>query len=131
MVGDILSGRLRMFKWKNYWEVQRQTVQVNVGGKTRKRITPQRDVEISLSTPDDMTICIYVNGKLSRKRQQHVSNTFYIAGGQNEDANSWFIVVRRDNPQNSPATQAQLPLHDPNQRAFRQFIVKRQEIAAR
>ncbi|HEY3913160.1 MAG TPA: hypothetical protein VGN61_01635 [Verrucomicrobiae bacterium] len=131
LVGDVLGHRLRMFKWKNYWEVQRQTVQVNIGGKSRRRVTTEREVEISLSTPDDMTVCIYVNGKLSRKRKQHFSNAFYIAGGENEDANSWFIVVRRDKPQNSPSTQAQLPLRYPNQRAFGQLVVKRQEIAAR
>lgn len=125
LVGTALGHRLRMFRWKNYWEVKRQTVQVQIGGKARQHITPKRDVEISLPAADQMTVCIYVDGKLTRKRKQHVSSAFYIAGGQNEDAKSWFIVVRRDKPENTPSAQAQSPLGNPYQRAFGQFVVER------
>lgn len=125
LVGNTLGNRLRMFKWKNYWEVKRQTVQVQIGGKARQHLTPKRDVEISLPAADQMTVCIYVEGKLTRKRKQHVSSAFYIAGGQNEDTKSWFIVVRRDKPENAPCTQAQSPLGNPYQRAFGQFVVQR------
>jgi hypothetical protein len=131
LVGNTLGRRLRMFKWKNYWEVKRQTVQVQVGGKARRHITPKRDVEIALPTANDMTVCIYVNGELSRERKQHISSAFYIAGGQNEDAKSWFIVVRRDKPENAPSMQAKLPVGNPYQGAFRQFVVEGQQVAVR
>jgi hypothetical protein len=37
-------------------------------------------------------------------------------------------VVRRDKPQNAPATEAQSPLRDPHQRPFRQLVVERQQV---
>jgi len=125
LVGDALSHRLQMFRWKNYWEVKRQTIQLSTGAKIRRHLTRQRDVEIALTTPTDMTVAIFLDGKLTRKRAQPVNTAFYIAGGDNEEAQSWFVVVRRDKPQNAPATEAQSPLGDPYQSALRQFIVER------
>ena len=129
LVGGALGHRLQMFRWKNYWEVTRQTVQLKTGAKTRRHMTHHRDVEIALPTPTDMTVGIYLDGRLTRKSVQPVNTAFYIAGGDNDEAQSWFIVVRRDKPQNAPATQAQSPLRDPHQRPFRQLIVERQQVA--
>jgi hypothetical protein len=125
LVGRALSRRLEMFRWKSYWEVKRQTVQLKTGAKARRQMTHHHDVEIALTTPTDMTVSIYLNGTLTRKRTQPVNTPFYIAGGDNDEVRSWFIVVRRDKPQNAPATEAQLPLRDPHQRPFGQFIVER------
>lgn len=128
LVGDALSRRLQMFRWKNYWEVKRQTVQLSAGSKALRHMTHKRDVEISLTTPTDMTVSIYLDGMLTRTRVQPVDTAFYIAGGDIEQAQSWFIVVRRDKPPNAPATEAQSPLRDPNQRPFGQLVEKRQQV---
>jgi hypothetical protein len=125
LIGDALGQRLQMFKWKNYWELKRQTVHLNIGEKTRRHLTSKREVEIALPTPNDMTVCIYIEGKLTRKRTQRVKTAFYIAGGEKDDTQSWFIVIRRDKPQNAPATQAKSTLGNPNQRAFGQLVVER------
>ena len=103
--GPALCRRLQMFKWKNYWEVERRTVVLDAGGKSRLRMTPHREVEIVLSTPREMVVSIYADGKLTRRGTQAVESAFYIAGGDSEPAQSWFIVVRRDKP---PGTQARL-----------------------
>jgi hypothetical protein len=125
LIGDALGQRLHMFKWKNYWELKRQTVHLNIGDKTRQRLTKNRDVEIALPTADNMTVCIYLKGKLTRKRTQRVKTAFYIAGGEKDEAQSWFIVVRHDKPQNAPATEAKSSFGNPNQSAFQQLIVER------
>jgi hypothetical protein len=96
--GPALCRRLQMFKWRYYWEVERHTVVLNAGGRSRQRIMPHREVEIALSTPGEMIVSIYADGKLTRRRTQAVESAFYIAGGDSEPAQSWFIVVRRDNP---------------------------------
>ena len=100
LIGPKLDRRLHdVFKWKNYWEIKRATVSVKTGDKTRTRISKEREVEIALTGPQNMQVSIYANGKLTRKRQQSIDAAFYIAGGDNNDAaQSWFIVVRRDNP---------------------------------
>jgi hypothetical protein len=106
LVGQKLDQRLRdVFRWKNYWEVRRESVSLKTGGSVRRRITPERDVEIDLPTDHNMTISMYLDGKLTRKRQQSVDAAFYIAGGDTSASDSWFIIVRRDNPDVSPAFQ--------------------------
>ncbi|HEY3855584.1 MAG TPA: hypothetical protein VGO67_14430 [Verrucomicrobiae bacterium] len=125
LIGDALNRRLQMFRWKNYWEIQRQTVELSSGAKVRRHVMRNHDIEISLPTPTDMTVSIYLDGKLTRKRAQPVDTAFYIAGGDNgEKLESWFIVVRRDKPQNAPATAALLPIGDPNKSPLRQLVVK-------
>ena len=98
LAGPEVSRRLQMFKWKNYWEMARRTVVVQDGGKTRQRMSPQREVEIQLSAPHEVTFCIYADGKLTRRRKQSLDTPFYIAGGDKDATQSWFIVVRRDKP---------------------------------
>jgi len=98
LAGPELSHRLQMFRWKNYWEINRGTVVLDTGGKSRQRMSEQQEVEIALTAPREMTVCIYSDGKLTRRRKQSVDTPFYIVGGNNDAAQSWFIVVRRDKP---------------------------------
>ena len=104
--GAQVTRRLQMFKWKNYWEISRKTVAVNPGGKTRQPLAPQREVEIAVGATNDMTISIYADGKLARKRKQPVTTPFYISGGDKEGNQSWFIVVRRDKPPDTFVTNS-------------------------
>lgn len=103
--GPEVSRRLQMFKWRNYWEMSRRTVVLEAGGKCRRRMSPVREVEIALSAPREMTVCIYADGKLTRRRRQPLDTPFYIAGGDKGATQCWFIVVRRDKP---PAVLANL-----------------------
>lgn len=109
LVGPKLDQRLHdVFRWKNYWEMRRETVSLNTGGKVRRRVTTERDVEIAMPNDRYLTISIYNNGRLARRRQQSIDAAFYIAGGDTSDAESWFIIVRRDNPDASPALGTKL-----------------------
>jgi hypothetical protein len=99
LIGAKLRARLDgVFKWKNYWEIKRETVNLKTSQTTRKRMSAQQEVEIALLSPLEMTVSIYSNGKLTRKRKQPIDTAFYIAGGDRDNTQSWFIVVRRDNP---------------------------------
>jgi hypothetical protein len=128
LVGNSLGHRLQAFRWKNYWEIKRQTVELTTGSKIRRQMTGRRDVELARATPTEMTVSIYLDGRLTRRRAQAVNTAFYIAGGNNDPAQPWFIVVRRDKPENAPATVAQSPLRDPHQRPFRQLVVERKQV---
>src|ERR1019366_635533 len=101
-IGPKLSERLHsVFKWKRYWELNRDSVVVRPGQKVRTRLSPEREVEIELVGSRRMSARIYVNGKLTRSRTQPAEGAFYVAGGDKGEAQSWFIVVRRDRPLNS------------------------------
>ena len=71
-------------------------------------MSPQREVEIAWAGPRDMTISLYTDGKLTRKREQAIDTTFYIAGGDRDAADSWFIIVRRDNPDDGQSLSPKL-----------------------
>ncbi len=106
-IGTDLNRRLHgVFRWKNYWEIKRQRVTLNAGKAVRARISPDREVEINLAKPEEMVVCIYTDGKLIRMRHQAIQTRFYITGGDNDGAQSWFIVVRRDNPAEGDTAQS-------------------------
>jgi len=99
LIGPKLDRRLHdVFKWKNYWEIKREVIMLKTGASVRKRMTPQREIELTWPGPKNMTVSIYLDGKLTRKREQSIDTAFYIAGGDSGAAQCWFIVVRRDNP---------------------------------
>ncbi len=98
-VGPKLRNQLcPKFRWKNYWEVDRQTVQVSAGKPTRVRLSQEREIEIEMRTKDELEIRLYTAGKLVRRSRQAVESKMTIMGGGWEKAESWFIVVRRDKP---------------------------------
>jgi hypothetical protein len=106
LIGAKLGRRLHdVFKWKNYWEIKRETVTLKTGAKVRKRMSPQREVEIAWPDSQNMMISLYTDGKLTRKRQQSIDTAFYIAGGDRDASDCWFIIVRRDNPDGADAGQ--------------------------
>jgi hypothetical protein len=98
-IGPVLTQKLSsVFKWKNYWELKRDCITIKQGGRLRKRLSAQHDVEIELPNPDTFTIRIYLNGHLTRARTQPARDAFCVAGGNAANDQSWFIVVRRDAP---------------------------------
>jgi hypothetical protein len=101
-IGPKLDEKLRsVFKWKRYWELERDSVVVKPGQKARKRMSPEREVEIELWDSGRMAVRIYLNGRLTRSRTQPTGAAFYVASGDKGEAQSWFIVVRRDRPLDS------------------------------
>jgi hypothetical protein len=98
-IGPKLSERLRsVFKWKYYWELKRDSAVVRQGQTIRRRMSPQRDVEIELLNPQRMAVRIYQNGRLSRSRNQPAKAAFCVASGKSGPDQSWFLVVRDDRP---------------------------------
>ncbi len=98
-VGPKLSRQFcPKFRWKNYWEVDRQTVSVRPGKVTRVRLNAGRDIEIELRGQDESEIRLFTNGVLTRRSRQPIHSSMSIMGGGRENDDSWFVVVRRDKP---------------------------------
>jgi hypothetical protein len=101
-IGAKLSKRLSsVWKWKHYWELKRDLAVLKPGQRVRKRMSAEREVEIELTDLRRMTARIYFNGRLTRSLHQPAQDAFYIAGGNEGQDQSWFIVVRRDRPLDS------------------------------
>jgi hypothetical protein len=98
-VGPKLSQKLcPKFRWKFYWEVNRQTLSVPSGKATRIRLSPEREIEIDLSAGSESEIRLYTRGRQVRKSRQSLQANMTIMGGGWEEKDCWFIVVRRDKP---------------------------------
>ena len=97
--GPTLDERLHsVFKWKYYWEIKRDAIALREGQHARRRMSPDREVEVELLNPQRMAVRIYEQGNLIRSRRQPVESAFCVAGGSRGEDQSWFIVVRRDRP---------------------------------
>ena len=98
-IGPKLSTRLcPKFRWKNYWEVNRQILNVPAGQKTRVRLNADREVEIELRNAGDSEIRLFTAGKVVHKTHQSPQEKMSIIGGARENDDSWFVVIRRDKP---------------------------------
>ena len=98
-VGPKLSRQLcPKFRWTNYWEVNRHTINVSPGGKARVRLNAEREVEVELRSSTEFEIRLFHGGKLVQKSKQSLESSMSIMGGTRENDESWFVVVRRDKP---------------------------------
>ncbi len=99
-IGPKLSKQLRsVFKWEHFWELKRDSITLKAGEKARKRMSAEREVEIERLDAKKVEIRIYRDGKLRRTATQRVDTRFAIFGGEKGPDQSWFMVVRRDEPQ--------------------------------
>jgi len=98
-IGPKLTSRLcPKFRWNHFWEVSRQTLNVEPGKKTRVRLNPEREIEIELRGESESEIRLFTAGKLVQKSRQSLQSKMSIIGGTRENDESWFVVVRRDKP---------------------------------
>jgi len=98
-VGSRLGKNLRaVFRWKNYWEVKRESLTLVKGQVARLHLTREREVEVKLLDPPNTQIRLYHKGKLTRCTHQPISEHMSILGGDGQSGESWFVVVRRDQP---------------------------------
>ena|SRR5437879_3910026 len=98
-VGAKLDKNLRaVFRWKNYWEVKRETVTLSKDQVARLHLTREREVEVHLFDPPNTQIRLYHKGELIRCSHQPITEHMSILGGESKTGECWFVIVRRDKP---------------------------------
>lgn len=97
-VGPGVAERLSPFRWKHYWEVQRQILTVTPAKPVRAVLVPDRAIELRLLTPDTSEIRLFRKGRLVRKSTQPSAARISIMGGDREEGQCWFVVVRNVTP---------------------------------
>jgi hypothetical protein len=104
-IGPKLSQQLSsVFHWKTYWEANRQDLVIKNGKKGKVRLSKDFEVEIEFTSPVPPAtvreIRLFKNGVLACKSKREIgSKKMAILGSDSKDGNSWFVVVRRDEPQ--------------------------------
>ena len=98
-VGPKLAETFRpVFKCKGFWEIDRREEAVAWKIK-RVELGNERAVEIDLRSPKERKVTAYHSGKVADRTVVPAGDGMTIIGGDREDKSVWFIVVRRDKPQ--------------------------------
>jgi hypothetical protein len=98
-IGPKLSKPLSSgFRWKNYWEINRQEVAIAAGAKTKVALSKERAVEVDLSEPTKSTVTAFSNDNPVCVTTEPASKAMTIIGAERGQRSAWFVVVRRDKP---------------------------------
>ena len=100
-VGSKLGSRLSpVFRWKHYWETERRKVQVDATKVTKVLLARQRTLEIERLKSGDTEIRLTRRSGLVTKARQPTNGRMVILGGEDSSKDSFFVVVRPDEPVN-------------------------------
>ena len=99
-IGPKLSETFHaVFRLRNYWELDRQQVALLPGQRVKVRLTPEREVEIDLRRPELRRVTAFQNGEAVDRIVRPSGEAKTIIGGKRDSKSAWFVVVRRDKPQ--------------------------------
>ena len=98
-IGPKLSRKLSpVFRWKHYWELDRRKVVVRSQNTTRVDLPRDRKLEIEFVRPEEIEIRLCRRTGLITKTRQVINGKMAILGGEEESKDSFFVVVRQDEP---------------------------------
>src|SRR6266496_2936537 len=92
-VKDKLRG---VFKWKNYFEVNRKKFTVAASGAKKIRMSDLCDIEVQNLGSSSIEVKLYGNGKMVvRKTQKIRPNELLVLAGDDKNDTAWFVVMSR------------------------------------
>ena len=98
-IGPKLSAKLSpVFRWKHYWETERKKVQVDPAKVTKVLLGHQRTLEIEHLKSGDTEVRLTRRSGLVTKARQTSKGRMTILGGEDSSKDSFFVVVRPDEP---------------------------------
>ncbi len=98
-IGPKLSSKLSpVFRWKHYWETERKKVQVDPAKVTKVLLANQRTLEIERLKSGDTEVRLTRRSRLVTKARQASTGRMTILGGEDSSKDSFFVVVRPDEP---------------------------------
>ncbi len=92
-----LAKKLREMplKWKNFFEVNRQTFTVNTTNYTTVVLSKKCTIEMKQKEGNNVTVKLYGEGKqVNRVDKPLPKSEVLTIGGDAKDNNAWFITVR-------------------------------------
>ncbi len=83
------------FKWRNYFEVNRQTIVINDQSYTRTRMSPECEIEVKDKGDSKVTVKLYGKGVLVKRVDKGLPKGEILnIGGDANGSNAWMILVR-------------------------------------
>ena len=84
----------KIFKWKNYFEVNRQTGVVPSRGTKQFQMSKQCVIEITELEGPKVEVKLIGEGKPVNKTVKALSRgEFFTIGGESKNGSAWFVVV--------------------------------------
>ena len=100
-VGPKLAAKLSpVFRWKHYWETERRKVEFDPAKVTRLTLADDRTLEIERLKSGEFEVRLFRKSGLVTKARQPSKGGMAILGGEQPSKDSFFIVVRADEPVN-------------------------------
>ncbi len=100
-----LSDKLRkMFKWKNYFEIDRQSFDVPPTGTRKIKMSSKCELELQQLDSATLEVKLYGEGKLVKTIRQPVhplqKGEYAAIGGDDKDSygDAWFVVLSAPTP---------------------------------
>jgi hypothetical protein len=98
-IGPKLSAKLSpVFKWKHYWETDLKKVDLDPAKVTRLALAGQRTLEIERLKSGELEVRLFRRSGLVTKTRQARNGRMAILGGEESNKESFFVVVRPDEP---------------------------------
>jgi hypothetical protein len=94
LTAELLKKLRGVFKWRNYFEVNRQKVVLPEKGSKKTRLSDKCEIEIEHFGGADIEVRVIGQGKLFGKVRETISagKSVVVAGDDKRDT-AWFVVV--------------------------------------
>jgi hypothetical protein len=90
-VTDKLRG---VFKWKNYFEVSRQSIAVPASSPKKVKMSEHCELEVQNLGNSSIEVKLYGKGKMVvRKTQKIKPNELLVLAGDDKNDTAWFVVM--------------------------------------
>jgi hypothetical protein len=100
-VGPKLRAKLGpVFRWKHYWETERKKIHVDLAKVSKLQLSNHRTLEIEKLKSGEVEVRLFRRTGLVTKSRQPVNGRMHILGGEDSTRDSFFVVVRPDEPKN-------------------------------
>jgi hypothetical protein len=96
-VDEHFRGKLKkIFKWQNYYEVNRQTFTLKNGEKNKMvKLSEKCELKLDQSEQEGMAVELIGEGKPMKKVKQAMPLTdWLVVGGDDKNATAWFVVIK-------------------------------------
>ena len=94
-VDPSVAEKLRkVFKWKNYFEVNKQNVTITVGSPKKVKMSDHCEIEVQNLGGSSIEVKLYGKGKLAVRKTQKINpSELLVLAGDDKDDTAWFVVL--------------------------------------
>lgn len=93
-IDGALAEKLRgIFKWKNYFEVNRKVLAPSKSGTLRAVLSEKAEVEVRELDNNNVEVSLFGEGKHVKKIKQPVTNKLIVIAGDDKNDTAWFVII--------------------------------------